>query len=545
MASQRGKYDESSIQQLDDRSHVRLRPAMYIGDTGAFGLHHLVYEVVDNSIDEITNGYGNKISCVIHKDGFVTIVDNGRGIPVGIHSDTGKPAAEMVMTSLRSGGKFDSTSYKTASGLHGIGVSAVNFLSDTLDLTICREGFYWHQTYKKGQIATQFTKGIATDKTGTVVKFKPDRTIFQTVEFEYKILHDRLKELAYLNRGVRIEIVDERTGEKDEFYSDGGIVAFIEELNKDKEILSPIIHLDDEVKVKNDVLGRYDIRIEIAFQYNKAYSDVVFSFANNVHTRDGGSHLSGFKSALLEAIIKYAEKQKLFKGLDIRPTPRDVLEGLVAIVSIKLPNPEFEGQTKSTLGNPEIKEIVYNQVLDAITSYFSSNDDTAMLIASKVSQACIAREEARKARDAVRRKNVLSSTILPGKLADCSSKNVDICEVFVVEGDCFKGDTLIHTKEGLKRLDEIKTGDMIYTHMHRYRPALERKPKVKRKKCRITIQGKTFVCSEDHLWGVLRANSEVCEWVPARELTTTDLLVKTVLPGDEYCKVVDIREFIE
>jgi len=439
MAKEKDKYDENSIQQLDDRSHVRLRPAMYIGDTGLFGLHHLVYEVVDNCIDEITNGFGDTITCTIHKDGFITVVDNGRGIPVGIKKETGKSAAEMVMTSLRSGGKFNSTSYKTSSGLHGIGVSAVNFLSDHLDLIICREGFSWQQSYKKGLVTTQFVKGDATDTTGTTVKFKPDHTIFQTVDFQYKILHDRLKELAYLNKGVKIEVIDERTEERAEFYSDGGIVAFIEDLNKDKESLGPIIHLDETVKIKNETVGNYDVKIEIAFQYNNGYSDVIYSFANNVNTRDGGSHLSGFKSALLEAIVKYSEKKKLFKGLEIRPTPRDVLEGLASIISVKLPNPEFEGQTKSTLGNPEIKEIVYSQVLEAITSYFSSNDDVAMLIASKVSQACIAREEARKARDAVRRKNVLSSSILPGKLADCSSKNVDICEVFVVEGDSAAG----------------------------------------------------------------------------------------------------------
>jgi DNA gyrase subunit B len=540
------KYDENSIQVLDERSHVRLRPAMYIGDTGIFGLHHLVYEVVDNSIDEITNGYGDKITCIIHKDGFVTIEDNGRGIPVGTHSQTGKAAAETVLTSLHSGGKFDSISYKTSSGLHGIGVSAVNFLSEQLDLTIYKEGYTWRQTYKKGITATEFSKGDETDKTGTIVKFKPDHLIFQTVEFQYKILYNRLKELAYLNKGVRINLIDEKTSEQIEFYSDGGIKAFVDDLNKDKEVLCTGIYFNDTVTVKNQVSNQqYDVIIEAAFQYNKTYTDVIYSFANNVNTRDGGTHLSGFKSALLDAIVKYAEKKKLFKGLDIRPTPRDILEGLTAIISIKLPNPEFEGQTKSTLGNPEIKEIVYDFVLESITKLFDNDDGLALTIAEKISQACIAREEARKARETVRRKNILSSLSLPGKLADCSSKNADICELFVVEGDCFKADTLVYTADGLKKIVDIKKGDMIYTHMHRYRPAMERKPKIKRKKCRITIQGKTFVCSQDHLWGVLRANSNVCEWVPARELKTTDLLIKTVLPGDEYCKVVDILDFIK
>ncbi|MDO8640899.1 MAG: ATP-binding protein [Nitrosarchaeum sp.] len=540
---QKSKYDENSIKSLDDRSHVRLRPAMYIGDTGIYGLHHLVYEVADNSVDEITNGFGSLIQCKIHKDGSVTITDDGRGIPVGIQSDTGKSAAETVMTSLRSGGKFDNDNYSTSSGLHGIGVSAVNFLSESLDLTIVREGFIWKQSYKKGIPVEALKKCEASDATGTIIRFKPDRSIFQTVEFQYKTLHARLKELAYLNRGVKIIVEDENSGEKAEFYSDGGISAFVIDLNKDKETLSPIILLDDEVKVKKEDKA-YKVKIEIAFQYNKAYSDIVYSFANNINTRDGGSHLSGFKSALLDAIVAYAEKKKMFKGLDIRPTPRDVLEGLTAVISIKLPNPEFEGQTKATLGNPEIKQIVYQQVNDAIASYFAHHEDVATTITEKISQACIAREEARKARDTVRRKNILSSSSLPGKLADCSEKNPDLCEVFVVEGDCFKGDTLIHTINGLRRLDSIKTGDLIYTHMHRYRPAMERKPIIKRKKCRIVIQGKIFVCSQDHLWGVLRANDNECEWVQAKDLKITDLIVKTVLPGEEYCKVVDIREFI-
>lgn len=440
-------YDEHSIQVLDERSHVRLRPAMYIGDTGVFGLHHLVYEVVDNSIDEITNGYGDKITCILHKDGFVTVEDNGRGIPVGIHPQTGKAAAETVLTSLHSGGKFDSANYKTSSGLHGIGVSAVNFLSEQLDLTIYKEGYAWRQTYKKGITATEFLKGETTDKTGTIVKFKPDHLIFQTVEFQYKILYNRLKELAYLNKGVRINLIDEKTSEQVEFYSDGGIKAFVDDLNKDKEVLCTGIYFNDTIKIKNQASGQdynviiqdYNVIIEVAFQYNKSYTDIIYSFANNVNTRDGGTHLSGFKSALLDAIVKYAEKKKLFKGLDIRPTPRDVLEGLTAIVSIKLPNPEFEGQTKSTLGNPEIKEIVYNFVIESIMTLFDGDDNLALVIAEKISQACIAREEARKARETVRRKNILSSLSLPGKLADCSSKNADICELFVVEGDSAGG----------------------------------------------------------------------------------------------------------
>lgn len=537
-------YDEHSIIQLDDRAHVRLRPAMYMGDTGVFGLHHLVYEVVDNSIDELTNGFGDTIICTIHKNGFVTVDDNGRGIPVGIQSTTGKSAVESVMTSLRAGGKFNNTSYKSSSGLHGIGVSAVNFLSEKLNLIIYRDGYKWQQSYTQGIPDSNIEKCEESSITGTIVSFKPDHKIFQTVEFQRKILYDRLKELAYLNKGIKIVFKDEREDvDPVVFHSDGGISAFITDLNSGKESICPVIYLEENVKVKNEADEKnkqYEVHVEVAFQYTKTYSDIIYSFANNVNTRDGGSHLSGFKSALLESIIKYADRKKLLKGLDIKPTPRDVLEGLTAVISIKLPNPEFEGQTKATLGNPEIKIIINEQVVNKIDAYFSKNDEIAFAIVEKITQACIAREEARKARDTVRRKNILSSSSLPGKLADCSEKNPELCEVIIVEGDCFAGDTLIHTINGLRRLDSIKTGDLIYTHMHRYRPALERKPKIKRRKCRITIQGITFVCSQDHLWGVMRANDNECEWVPAKDLKITDLIVKTVLPGDEYCKVVNI-----
>jgi len=450
MANQSSIYDEQSIKTLDERSHVRLRPAMYIGDTGIFGLHHLVYEVVDNSIDEITNGYGNLITCRIYNDGSVSVEDNGRGIPVGVLKDSKKSAAEVIMTSLHSGGKFGNDSYKTSSGLHGIGVSAVNFLSEELDLVVWRNGFEWKQSYAKGIPTTAVEKGSSTDKTGTYVKFKPDHKIFQTVDFQYKILHDRLKELAYLNKGVKIVVVDDNTNEKAEFYSDGGISAFVVDLNSNKETVSPIIYLQDEVQVKNENVesGPYNVSFEIAIQYTKTYSDIVYSFANNVNTRDGGTHLTGFKSALLEAIVKYAERKKLFKGLPVRPTSRDVLEGLTAVISVKLPNPEFEGQTKSTLGNPEIKPIIRDQALEAITDYFGKHESIAMAIAEKVSQACIAREEARKAKETVRRKNILSTLgSLPGKLADCSDKNPETCELFIVEGDSAGGSS----KQGRNR----------------------------------------------------------------------------------------------
>ena len=548
--TEKSKYDENSIQTLDARSHVRLRPAMYIGDTGVFGLHHLVYEVVDNSIDEITNGHGNRITCIIHKDGYVTVIDNGRGIPVGIHKQTHRPAAETIMTTLYSGGKFENDSYKTSSGLHGIGVSAVNFLSEKLELTVQREGFVWTQSYSKGKPITEFVKCEASEETGTKIKFKPDHSLFQTIEFQYKILHDRLRELAYLNKGVHIILTDERTEESADFCSDDGISGLIVEMNTGKDCRSPVIYFCEEVIVKKQKSDKkdkdsYPVFIEVAFQYNDTYSDNIISFVNNVNTRDGGTHLTGFKNALHNTIVTFAEKKKMFKNLVVRPTPRDSLEGLVAIISVKLPNPEFQGQTKSALGNPEIKSIVFEELSKVIGDYFQSNGDVAESIAGKVAEACIVREEARKARETVRRKNILSSTSLPGKLADCSEKDPDKCELFIVEGDCFHKSTKLHTINGLKPIVDIEEGELVYTHMHRYKPAIKRKPKVKRKKCRITIQGITFICSEDHLWGVLRANDNICEWVPAKELKLTDLVIRMVLVEDDNCETIDILDFIK
>ena len=433
-------YNEDSIITLDPRSHVRLRPAMYIGDTGVFGLHHLVYEVVDNCVDEVTNGYGNKIICTMHKDGFVTVEDNGRGIPVGIHKDTKRPAAETIMTTLYSGGKFENKSYKTSSGLHGIGVSAVNFLAEKLELTVQREGFVWRQTYSKGKPITDFVKGEASNETGTKIKFKPDHTLFQTIEFQYKILHDRLRELAYLNKSVHIILTDEITGNSADFCSNDGISGLVVEINEGKTCRTPVVYFCKEVEVKKAKDAEvYPVFIEVAFQYNDTYSDIITAFVNNVNTRDGGTHLTGFKSALHDTIVSFAEKKKMFKGLPVRPTPRDSLEGLVAIVSVKLPNPEFQGQTKSALGNPEIKVIVYDELTKAIGDYFQENNDVAEIIAGKVAEACIVREEAKKARETIRRKNILSSSSLPGKLADCSEKNPERCELFIVEGDSAGG----------------------------------------------------------------------------------------------------------
>ena len=440
MAKKRDNYTASSISVKTDREHVRLRPSMYISDTGEFGLHHMVSEVVDNSIDEISSGHGTRIDCVIHKDGTVSVTDDGRGIPTDVHPDTKQPACETVMTMLRAGGKFeandDEGSYKKTSGLHGIGVSAVNMLSSTLDLTIWRDGFEHTMSFREGETSSKLVKGAAAGKrTGTCVRFKPDRKIFPNIEFKYKIIANRLRELAYLNKGIIISLKDERDKDIEplELHSKDGLSDFVKYLTGDKEIIhQEIVHVTASDK-KNDC------DVEVAFQYNNSYGSEVRSYTNNINTRDGGTHLNGFKSALQDAITAYGEKKKLFKGEDVRPTAGDVLEGIVAIISVKVNNPEFEGQTKSKLGNSWVKEVVREKVAGAIDTYFSENPLEAERVTSKIVQAIIAREAARKARETVRRKNILSSSGLPGKLADCSEKDPAKSELFIVEGDSAGG----------------------------------------------------------------------------------------------------------
>lgn len=442
MAKKKDVYDASSIGVLDDRQHVRLRPSMYIADTGTFGLHHMVSEVIDNSIDEISSGHGSQIDCVIHKDGSISITDDGRGIPVDTHSKTNLPACETVMTTLRAGGKFEtnteegSGSYKKTSGLHGIGVSAVNMLSSIMDLTIWRDGFEWKMQFAEGLTSKKLSKGVAVGKkTGTQVRFRPDKKIFQVTEFQYKIIADRLRELAFLNKNIRITVKDERKDgkEQEEFYSEDGLVGFVTYLmGSNTPVHEEIVYVCETDKKTN-------CDVEVAFQYNEKYNDNILAYTNNINTREGGTHLAGFKSALLEAITAYGEKKKLFKGENVRPTPSDIAEGLVAIVSVKVDNPEFEGQTKSKLGNAWVKEVVKNLVAEAIDAYFSSNPASAERITSKIVSAVIAREEARKARESVRRKNILSSSGLPGKLADCSERDPSKSELWIVEGDSAGG----------------------------------------------------------------------------------------------------------
>jgi len=423
-------YDATTIQVLEGTEAVRRRPAMYIGDTSARGLHHLVYEVVDNSVDESMVGYCNNIEVVIRPDNSISVIDNGRGIPVDIHKTEKKPAVEVALTKLHAGGKFDHRVYKVSGGLHGVGVSVVNALSDWLEVEVKRDGKIYHQRYERGKTASKLTVIGKSSATGTKVTFKPDRTIFSKIDFSYDILSGRLRELAFLNKGLKIKLEDERSDKGAVFEFAGGIVSFVDYLNKNKNPLhSKVVYFQ---KSQDEIIT------EVALQYNDGYAETLFSFANNINTIEGGTHLSGFKSALTRAINQYAKAKNLIKD-EIGITGEDVREGLTAVVSVKVPNPQFEGQTKTKLGNSEVEGLVASASLDALSGYFEENPSVANKIIDKVIIASRAREAARKARELTRRKGALEGAGLPGKLADCSERDPALCELFLVEGDSAGG----------------------------------------------------------------------------------------------------------
>jgi DNA gyrase subunit B len=431
-------YDSSSIKVLEGLEAVRLRPAMYIGSTGEMGLHHLVYEVVDNSVDEALGGYCTEISVTIHDDNSVTVIDNGRGIPVDLHEEEGVSAAQVVMTKLHAGGKFDSKSYKVSGGLHGVGVSVVNALSEKLELEIWREGYTWQQEYACGAPKAPLAKaGRAGRKTGTSVTFTPDATIMEVTEYNYDTLAQRLRELAFLNKGLKITLSDERVDpeKKTEFLYTGGISEFIRHLNRGKTVLhDKPIHFEAD----RDMPNNGTLTMEVALQYNDGYSENVFSFANNINTVDGGTHLSGFRSALTRTINAFGQQTGLFKDVKENLTGDDVREGLTAVVSVKVPQPQFEGQTKGKL-NSDIAGFMTQFVNDKLGEYFDKNSAVGRKIVGKAIEAARAREAARHARDLTRRKGALDSGGLPGKLADCQEKDPDLCELFLVEGESAGG----------------------------------------------------------------------------------------------------------
>jgi DNA gyrase subunit B len=434
-----GDYTADSIKVLGGMEAVRLRPAMYIGSTGEIGLHHLVYEVVDNSVDEALAGYADKIEATIHLDNSITVVDNGRGIPVDSMDIDGEkvPAAQVVMTTLHAGGKFDASSYKVSGGLHGVGVSCVNALSEELDLEIWRDGFTWEQTYSKGEPTSKLKKAGATKKRGTKVHFLPDKTILTVTEYNFDTLAQRLRELAFLNKGLLITLTDERTtdpktGEPKiaEFKYNGGIAEFIKHLNRGKQVLH-----DKAIYMQ---ATRDGVEMEIGLQYNDGYSETVFSFANNINTVDGGTHLSGFRTSLTRTINYAGQQMGLFKDVKENLTGDDVREGLVAVISVKLPQPQFEGQTKGKL-NSDIAGVVQAFVNERLGAYLEQNPTVARKVINKAIDAARAREAARKARDLTRRKGALDGGGLPGKLADCSEKQPERCELFLVEGESAGG----------------------------------------------------------------------------------------------------------
>ncbi len=422
-------YEAKDIQVLGGLSAVRKRPAMYIGSTDARGLHHLVYEAVDNSIDEALAGFCSRISVVMHKDGFITVSDNGRGIPVDMHPKLNKPGVEVVMTKLHAGGKFDKKVYKVSGGLHGVGISVTNALSKELLVQVKRNGKLFQQKYQYGKPVTELEiiGNVDAGDTGTSVKFLPDAQIFSATEFSFEILSSRLRELAFLNKGIQIIIEDERAEKKNEFQYGGGIISFVEYLNKNKNPLHKVVY---SIKAKNSV------QLEYALQYNDSYLENVFSFVNTINTHEGGTHLIGFKTALTRVMNSYIEKNKL-KGAKL--TSEDVREGLAAVISIKIPEPQFEGQTKTKLGNSEIKGLVDSIVNESLSAYLEENPQIAKAIVYKCINAAQAREAAQKARELTRRKGALNHGSLPGKLADCAEKDPAKCELFIVEGDSAGG----------------------------------------------------------------------------------------------------------
>lgn len=430
---QQQEYDESQIQVLEGLEAVRKRPGMYIGSTSGKGLHHLVWEIVDNSIDEALAGYCDEINVIIEEDNSITVKDNGRGIPVGIQEKMGRPAVEVIMTVLHAGGKFDGGGYKVSGGLHGVGASVVNALSTKLEVYVHRDGKIHYIAFERGHVVTELKIIGETDHTGTTTHFKPDGEIFtETLEYDFDTLATRLRELAFLTRGVKITIEDKREENKRrEYHYEGGIKSYVEHLNRTKEV----IH-EEPVFVEGEKEG---IAVEIALQYNDSYTSNIYSFANNIHTYEGGTHESGFKTALTRIINDYARKNNIFKDNDTNLTGDDVREGLTAIISVKHPDPQFEGQTKTKLGNSEARTITESVFSEKFEAFLLENPAVARKIVDKGTMAARARMAAKKARELTRRKSALEVSSLPGKLADCSSKDPSISEIYIVEGDSAGG----------------------------------------------------------------------------------------------------------
>lgn len=434
-------YDASNIRVLEGLEAVRLRPGMYIGSTSQRGLHHCIYEIVDNSIDESLAGYCDTINVVINKDNSITVEDNGRGIPVDIKPDSGKSALEIVHTVLHAGGKFGDGGYKVSGGLHGVGASVVNALSEKFVVKVSRQGYVWRQEYMRGEPVNPVEKTLETDKTGTRTTFWPDPEIFtETTDIDTDVISARLREMAFLNKGLKIIFTDAKSEKTETFHYEGGIASYVEHLNKNKEAMfNPPVYIDKTID---------SIQVEVAMQYTDSYTENVLSFANNINTHHGGTHLTGFRNAITRVINDYARKNNILKDSEANLAGEDVREGLTAIVSVKIPNPEFEGQTKEKLGNAEVTPVVNDVIKDKFQEWLEFNPKHAKYIIEKTLQAQRAREAARKARELTRRKSALENSTLPGKLADCSSREADKCEIYIVEGDSAGGSA----KQGRNRM---------------------------------------------------------------------------------------------
>ncbi|MGI5859940.1 MAG: DNA topoisomerase (ATP-hydrolyzing) subunit B [Tepidanaerobacteraceae bacterium] len=424
-------YDENKIEVLEGIEHVRLRPGMYIGSTDSRGLHHLVYEVVDNSIDEAMAGFCDNIKIILNSNNSVTVEDDGRGIPVKIQPKVGKSALEVALTMLHAGGKFNSGGYKVSGGLHGVGVSVVNALSRWMEVEVKRDGGLFYQKYERGKPVTGVIRKGDAEETGTKITFMPDDKIFEETVFSADVLAQRMREQAFLNRGIRIKLTDERTGKSNAYHYEGGIVSFVQYLNRNKDVLH-----DKPIYMS---AARDNMEVEVALQYNDSYLETVLSFANNIHTHEGGTHLSGFRTALTRSINDYIRKMNLLKEQDSNLSGEDVREGLTAVLSVKLTNPQFEGQTKTKLGNSEMRGMVDSTVGEGISRFLEENPAIARAIVDKAIGAARAREAARKARELTRRKSALERSALPGKLADCRERDPRLCELFLVEGDSAGG----------------------------------------------------------------------------------------------------------
>ncbi|MBC2727883.1 DNA topoisomerase (ATP-hydrolyzing) subunit B [Desulfosporosinus sp.] len=426
-------YNAGQIEVLEGLEAVRKRPGMYIGTTGLRGLHHLVYEIVDNSIDEALAGYCDKIDVKIHADNSITVIDNGRGIPVDIHPKTGKPAVEVALTVLHAGGKFggSESAYKVSGGLHGVGLSVVNALSKWLVVEVSKGGYIYQQEYAKGKPTTDLKKIGTTEKNGTKISFIPDSEIFEDTIYDFDILAHRLRELSFLNKSISINLSDERTNTHETFIHSGGIQDFVLYLNKSKDCLHP-----QPIYIETT---KDNVQVEICIQYNDSYAENLFSYANNINTQEGGTHEAGFKSALTRVVNDYARKSNMLKTTDSNLSGDDIREGLTAVISVKVPDPQFEGQTKTKLGNSEIRGIVDSTTGEGLTIFLEENPAIARKFIDKSVQAARARDAARKARELTRRKSALEGTSLPGKLADCSWKEPDLCEMYIVEGDSAGG----------------------------------------------------------------------------------------------------------